>query len=132
MKDVWNVDETGCSTVQKIKKIVAQKGRKQVGFMTSAERGSLVTMVGTISAIGGDIPPYFIFPRVNFKFSFLNGGPDGCAGGCNPSGWINDVQFVEYLKHFVSHTRCTPTHPLLLLLDNHESHISIDALNYCK
>lgn len=41
---IYNVDETGLTTVPKTQsKIIAQKGRKQVGALTSAERGQLVT-----------------------------------------------------------------------------------------
>ena len=36
---IWNVDETGVSTVQKPNKIVASKVEKQVGSITSSERG---------------------------------------------------------------------------------------------
>jgi hypothetical protein len=39
-----NVDETAVTTVQKPTRIIARKGAKQVRAMTSAERGSLVTM----------------------------------------------------------------------------------------
>ena len=34
--DIWNVDETGVSTVQKPNKVVALKGVKQVGSITSS------------------------------------------------------------------------------------------------
>ena len=42
--DIWNADETGITTVQKPCRIVAKRGMKQVGFITSAERGTLVTV----------------------------------------------------------------------------------------
>ena len=45
-KDIWNVDETGVTTVQRPSKIVAKCGTKQVGALTSAERGRLVTVCG--------------------------------------------------------------------------------------
>jgi len=37
--DIWNMDETGVTTVQKPSKVVAHKGIKHVGAVTSAERG---------------------------------------------------------------------------------------------
>ena len=37
--DIWNVDEMGVSTVQKPNKVVALKGVKQVGSITSSKRG---------------------------------------------------------------------------------------------
>ena len=39
LNDIWNVDETGASTVQKPNKVVALKGVKQVGSITSSEGG---------------------------------------------------------------------------------------------
>lgn len=41
---IWNLDETGVTTVLKPRKIVAAKGIKQVGAIVSAERGTLVTV----------------------------------------------------------------------------------------
>lgn len=72
---IWNMDESGCMTVHAGQKIIATKGVKQVGTTTSAERGQLVTIIGTISAIGTHIPPMLIFPRVNFKSFMTSGAP---------------------------------------------------------
>lgn len=45
---IFNVDETGISTVQNPISIIVEKGRKQVGIITSAERGKYITVVGTV------------------------------------------------------------------------------------
>lgn len=43
---IFNVDETGCSTVQKhVQKVVTLKGKNQVGGATSGERGVNTTIV---------------------------------------------------------------------------------------
>lgn len=107
---IWNVDETGVTTVHKSDRVVARRGFKQVGSLTSAERGSLIILACAVSATENSILPYFIFPRVQFKEHFLINGPPGSKGGANPSGWMKDVHFV----------------------DNHKSHLSIDGLNYAK
>ncbi|KAI4826427.1 hypothetical protein KUCAC02_029875, partial [Chaenocephalus aceratus] len=67
----------------------------------------------------------FIFPRVRFKDSLLNGSPAGSIGHCTKSGWMNEDAFLIFLKHFIRHTNCSTDHPVLLILDNHESHISL-------
>ncbi|KAF8786042.1 hypothetical protein HNY73_011518 [Argiope bruennichi] len=59
--------------------------------MTSAERGTLVTLAVAVSAIGNKIPPLIIFPLVNFRDHFLNGALTDNTGCCNPSGWMNYV-----------------------------------------
>ncbi|CAH2012999.1 unnamed protein product [Acanthoscelides obtectus] len=43
------------------------------------------------------------------------------------SGWINGSIFVHYLHHFISFVRPTKEDPVLIVLDNHESHISLGA-----
>ena len=50
--DIWNCDETGVTTVQKPKCVIAEKGIKQVGAITSAERGQLITVCAAVNAIG--------------------------------------------------------------------------------
>lgn len=75
------MDETGVTTVHKPDKVVAQRGHKQVGSLTSGERGTLVTVACAVSAIGNNIPSYFVFPRVNFRDYLINNGLPGCKGG---------------------------------------------------
>lgn len=131
-KDVWNADETGVQTVQRPSKIVAEKGARQVGKATSAERGQTVTIATAVSAIGNFVPPLFIFPRVFYKDHFIHGGPPGCIGTAHPSGWMTGPSFVIFVQHFHRHVKSSPEHPCLLLLDNHDSHLSIEVLNFCK
>ena len=44
-------------TVVKPPKVIAPCGTKQVGQATSAERGSLVTMLNSVCANGNTVPP---------------------------------------------------------------------------
>lgn len=104
-QDVWNMDETGITTGHGTNKIVARKGVKQIGAITSAERGTLVTVACAVSGTGNSIPPYFVFPLVNFKPHFLNNAPTGSNGSANKSGWMKEIDFCIFLEHFVSHTQ---------------------------
>ena len=94
--------------------------------------GELVTVVNTISAGGAVLPPLFLFPRVNYREHFIRGGPVGSIGGATRTGWINTETFVGYMDHFIHHTRCTPERKVLLILDNHEAHISLAAVDKAK
>ena len=129
---IWNVDETGCTTVHKPAKVLATTGAKQVGAIVSAERGQLVTLCCVVNAVGNSVPPMFIFPRVNYRDNFVNGGPVGCVGTAHPSGWMTAAGFLTFLKHFVAHVRPSPTDKVILLLDNHVSHLSVDVLQFAK
>ena len=53
------MDEKGVTTVQRPDKVVARWGRKQIGAITSAERGVLVTLALAVSASGNSIPPLY-------------------------------------------------------------------------
>lgn len=129
---IWNLDETGVTTVLKPKKIVAQKGAKQVGAIVSAERGTLVTVELAASAAGNTIPPMFVFPRLKFKNLFLRDGPSESIGAGNKSGWMTATEFLTYIDHFIKFTKPTPEEPVLLLLDNHSSHVDINVVEKAK
>ncbi|EZA47929.1 hypothetical protein X777_14500 [Ooceraea biroi] len=48
------------------------------------------------------------------------------------SGWITEALFVDWLHHFKNFVKPSNDSPVLLILDNHESHISLEAYNYCR
>ena len=129
---IYNIDETDLTTVHKLVKVIAGKGVKQVGQVTSAERGTLVTMVGCINALGNFIPPFLIFSRVHFRSHMLKGAPTGTKGDANPSGWINTEIFLKWFDHFVEYGHPSKDHPLLLIMDNHKTHISIELMDKAK
>lgn len=79
-ESIYNVDETGVTTVHKSIKIVAAKGTKQIGGMTSGERGSLVTICTAVNAAGTAIPPIMVLSRVIYKDHFVYDGPPGGTG----------------------------------------------------
>lgn len=131
-QNIYNVDETGVTTVQKPDKVVARRGTRQVGAVTSAERGTLVTLAFAANALGNVIPPLFIFPRVRYHDHYVRDGPVGSIGTANPSGWMQDATFLVFLEHFKKHTNASPTNRVLLVLDNHSSHVHINTLDFCK
>ena len=58
--------------------------------------------------------------------------PEGSIGLVTGNGWMNSDTFVKVLKHFKAHARPTPDYPVLLIMDNHESHLSLPALSFAK
>ncbi|KAJ8352235.1 hypothetical protein SKAU_G00237110 [Synaphobranchus kaupii] len=129
---IWNMDETSTVTVQTPNRIIAAKGKKQVGAMTSAERGTLVTLAMAVNALGNHIPPHFIFHRKKYFNHFVRDGPKGCMGTANGSGWMQEGDFVAFLHHFKKHSNAFKESPQLLLLDNHSSHLSLQGIEFCR
>lgn len=129
---IYNLDETGTTTVQKPQKVLGVKGQKQICKVTSGERGVLVTTCCIVNAAGNFLPPVMIFPRVFFKQHMLNGAPTGTLGLATQSGWMNSELFVETMKHFIKYSNSSTEHPTLLIMDNYEAHISIAVINLAK
>lgn len=120
---IYNVDETGLTTVPKShSKVIAMRGRRQVGTLASGERGQLITAALSFSAAGHYVPPFLIFPRVRMKAELLDGAPVETVAACHPSGWMQSTIFVEWLEHFIKHVKPSKEDPVLLLLDGHATH----------
>lgn len=131
-ENIYNMDESALTTVQTPNKVIAKRGARNIGSVTSAERGVLVTLALAVSASGVCLPPFYIFPRKKFQSSFLAAAGVGANGAANPSGWMSATQFLLFLQHFKQHARPSVETPVLLIMDNHESHMSIAGLDFCK
>ena len=129
---IYNCDETGIQTSHKPGKIIATKGRKQVGSLTSCDRGVNTTAVVAMSATGNFIPPMLIFARKRFKAELMDDTPAGTIGVCRQKGWMDSELFIDFLKHFTRYTCCSPSNKVLLLLDGHCSHKTLEAVEYCR
>lgn len=129
---IYNADETGITTVQKPVKIYAEKGQRRVGFITSAERGKTTTIMCAISASGIYVPPLFIYARKRMNAQLKRNGPPGALYCCTDNGWINENVFVQWLDHFKKFVKSTKEDPVLLLLDNHSTHCTLEAYTFCK
>lgn len=129
---IYNVDETGITCVHVPPRIIASKGQKQIGAVTSGERGQTTTVVCAVSAAGQYVPPMFIFKRQRMKEGLAKNGPTGAIYRCSPSGWITEELFLEWLQHFATFTKASVDDPVLLVLDNHSTHSSLNAYNFCR
>lgn len=132
--DVYNVDETGILTVpNKPSKVLALRGKKQVGCLSSAERGILVTVETCMNAAGNFMPPMFIFPRAKANPLLMDDAPPGSFAAYNKSGWITKETFVVWFKKFVAFSHPSAEKPVLLILDGHSSHVkSIELINAAR
>lgn len=120
---IYNCDETGISVNPKNQtKIIAQKGRRQVGVLTSAERGETVTAEICFSAAGSYVPPMLIFPRKRMRQEFETGLPAGATAETHETGWMTKDLFLTWFKKFIDSSKATKENPVLLILDGHATH----------
>ena len=90
---IYNVDETGISTVARLSKILAKRGKARVAVATSGERGTNTTVICCISATGSFVPPMFIFKRLRKAEHIINDAPVGSIEDCSKSGSVNEDLF---------------------------------------
>lgn len=90
---IYNLDETALTTVHNPPKIVGQKGVKQIGQVTSGERGVLVTACCFINATGNSVPPFLVFPRGPFQGSDAYRCTSGVSRQCYKE-WVGQWRCV--------------------------------------
>lgn len=131
---IFNMDKTGVRTsTSKPPKILSTKGKKQIGVISSAEKGQLTTVICCCNAAGTYVPPFFIFARKRMQERLLDDAPPGSKAATSNNGWINGEIFSSWLKHFVEVVRPNENRKILfILLDNHESHKYYPALEFAS
>ena len=130
---IYNADESGLSTVpNNLPMVVSPTGSRRVSKIVSAERGRNVTIICCISATGFYLPPFLIFARKRMLPELVERAPPGTVGHCSDNGWSNEGTFFSFLKHFYLHVKPSKESPALLIIDNHKTHITLQAILYCR
>ena len=127
-----NVDETGITTVQVPGKVLAKKGQRQVGRVTSGERGENLTVVCAVNAAGSYAPPMLVFKQKRMSQLLMAGTPPGFVGYPSPCGWITAELFAKWLEHFIEFAKPTVDKKVILVLDGHASHKTLEAIDICR
>ena len=128
---VYNCDETGVSVVHKPGKVVAELGRRNVYAITSGEKGKTHTVLSCASASGFVLPPMMIYPRKQLPpANFCEGAIAHTLFVSSSNGWINSDLFLQWFEFFLQHI--PPTWPVLLIMDGHGSHMSIDLIELAR
>nr|CAI5821220.1 unnamed protein product [Callosobruchus analis] len=85
-----------------------------------------------MSATGHHVPPYFVFARKRMNPLLIKDGPTGCDMAVTDTSYMDTPTFLKYLGHFEKHTSPTEQNPVLVLLDNHVSHVSLQVVTFAK
>ena len=106
----------------KTKHAYEQNGGSGKNFTTSFIRGN---------AAGEILPPFIIYPAKTLNPQWTTGGPPGSKFVVSDSGWITKSLFSQWFTWFVEYTKDVAK-PILLLMDNHACHISIEVIEAAK
>ena len=86
------------------------------------------------NSVGNTVPPVCIFPRARLHDSLIFGAPPGSLGLVNSpqSSWVTGPLFLKVLEHVKKHTRSSKEDRIILLLNNCESHHTLDSILYAR
>jgi len=117
--------------IHKPGKVVAEMGRHKVYAVTSAEKGKTHTVLTCASASGHILPPMMVFPRKQIPPAKIREGAVAQTLFANSvNGWINSDLFFQWFEFFLANI--PPTRPMLLIMDGHGSHISIELIELAR
>lgn len=118
---IFNCDETGLQLIYKPKKVISQRGKKDVVSQTNCEKGETISVMACVSASGQYVPPFIVMKGRRYNDNFEIGMPPGSKIVLSDSGYMKWEQFAQFLDHFIS---VKPSGTVILILDGHGSHCS--------
>lgn len=139
-----NVDECGTDTHGRCfsKRCFVGRGADTAFVPVEGERGKHISIVASVCSDGSAVPPVVILPGATQKFTQqqLQAYDPKTTVTYTKSGWSNKEVFLWVLKSIVAHLKRRypswaerPPHrrkPVLILVDGHSSHESVDILQY--
>ena len=125
---MYNIDETGVSTVVQSPNTVAPIGMKQVGQAVSGECVNITAICMIINSVRNTV----VFPSLHDLVIF--GAPPGSLELVNipQSSWITGPLVLKALEHVKKHTRISKEDHIILPMDNHERHCPLDSILYAR
>ena len=128
-QDIYTVDEVVFNLSKSSQEVAVPMRRKKLRQAPLSEDASIICCV---NAAGCAVPPIIVH-RPKFPDDDFLGGPENGLYGWQPSGFMDEDLFVEWFeKAFCPYARPTPDRPVLLLIDNHASIISIDLIDCAR
>jgi hypothetical protein len=129
---IYNADESGFSLCpSKGSKVVGSKGAPVVYHFGNSDKTQM-TIMAAASAAGHFVQPMIIYPGQRFAYNPLEGFEDA-AFGRSENGWMDSEVFISWLRNvFIPSIESRNVRkPVLLLIDGHKTHVSMEASDTC-
>lgn len=62
----------------------------------------------------------------------IKDAPPGTLGLATSTGWMNRELFPRVMEHFIKYSSSYYANPSILIMDNHESRLSMETLDLAK
>ena len=130
---VFNADETMMKLNSSADTVLAPKGMKNVFSINKDDKAGL-TVMATFSADGSSSKPFIVYPYERVPGNLQSAFPhDRATLAATKSGWMQSETFCFYLRSLAEEVELKKIKfPIILFVDNHSSHTSLDACETAK
>ncbi|CAF4022022.1 unnamed protein product, partial [Rotaria sordida] len=128
---IFNCDESGFSDESAGEMVIVSHETKEAYEQSGGNGKCFTTSLMCSNAAGEILPPFIIYSAKSLNPQWTFDGPPGSLYAVSESGWINGHLYVEWFKWFIEHTK-NISKPILLIMDNHPSHVSIELIQLAK
>jgi hypothetical protein len=133
--DIYNFDETGFMMgIASTAKVVTASEKGYRPKTVQPGNREWATVIQGIGAQGWAIPPFVILAGQHHLSAWYSEElPGNWVIGVSDTGWTTNELGFQWVQHFEKHTKSRTTGGWrLLILDGHESHISLQFQDFCK
>ncbi|CAG2231129.1 unnamed protein product [Mytilus edulis] len=125
---IFNMDETGFGKSTVIDKVCTPKSSHSYTKMVTTSQHT--TAVVCTSADGNVLPTMVIYEKSFPSGAYRRGIPEAWLFARSPNGYVDSELFIQWFKEiFLNSTSHLSQHNILLTMDNHESHLSIELID---
>lgn len=132
---IVNLDESAFELNPSLKRVLAEKGSKNVYSVESGKGKESITVTFAFTADGKTLAPQIIYKNSFSKMgdaAYMSGKVNGKFVFCQTAnGWQTKESFEGYLKLLIDEMDDIPK-PIVFLFDNHSSHINMELFKYCQ
>lgn len=127
------MDESGFVLAPSTGLVIGERGKHLYNECSRSNKESITTLFA-VNAIGSFAPPLTIYKYVRIPQSIYDAAPPFWGVGKSPNGWMTASCFYEYIANvfvpFLKNENITL--PVIVFLDGHSSHLSLELSEFCK
>lgn len=130
---VYDLDETGVCTDPSGSKCFFRRGVKDANILSPTGGKTMFTVLCCGNADGSDLlPPFVVYKAKTLLSTWCQGGPAGTTYSSSTSGWMESLQFENWVAEFMVHKRNRhQNNHIVLFVDGHASHLTHNVIKAC-
>jgi hypothetical protein len=133
---VWNCDESGAQAGRNGGGLVLARTGSRCVHTVMPDQREWLSVLACMNAAGNVIPNFYIFKGKRFRRNFIEKCEVGATMAMQPRAWMTGILFSKWLSHFIEAVKhrggISATCRHLLILDGHNSHVTLDAVRQAK